>query len=620
MSDPRASARDLESTELVAIYAPMARAYALILGVYYILLTAGHLLVLKGDLAIVMACLAATSGVLILSLRFTLLQTVKDLKILGLSVFLVNVFAVANVVTHASYAGDEIQFVYLLMIAFSSGILGPTLGVVGVSLALVTVGAVFLTITGSEALIVTKFFTGVTAVAGSLAASVFLHRMVRSQVDFRVQSQDLLEIVERERIRAQNMADEADFANRAKTDFLANMSHELRTPLNGVVGIANTLAATKLDVQQKEMVDLIDASGRTLARLLSDILDFSKIEAGKVEIERVAFDLRAELDASALLLQTYAADKKLQFGVTYGEHARGWYFGDATRIKQIVANLVSNAVKFTDQGEVQVFIDWSEASEILEIKVCDTGIGFDKETGRRLFQRFIQADTSITRRFGGTGLGLAICRGLIEAMGGGMNWESEPGEGSTFIVRIPLEREMAPSLTASPDASQEPVASDIDAPLRILAAEDHPTNQKVLRLILEPLGIDLTMCDDGMAALKAYQSSRFDVVLMDMQMPVMDGLTATQAIREHEKAHHLPATPIVMVTANAMRQHRDQAIEAGANSHLAKPFTPSSLMIAIEAALAEAQVYEDMNGDTSKAVETNDPTHLSTDEKMLGMF
>ncbi len=620
MSDPRASARDLESTELVAIYAPMARAYALILGVYYILLTAGHLLVLKGNLAIVMACLAATSGVLILSLRFTLLQTVKDLKVLGLSVFLVNLFAVANVVTHASYAGDEIQFVYLLMIAFSSGILGPTLGVVGVSLALVTVGAVFLTITGSEALIVTKFFTGVTAVAGSLAASVFLRRMVRSQVDFRVQSQDLLEIVERERIRAQNMADEADFANRAKTDFLANMSHELRTPLNGVVGIANTLAATKLDVQQKEMVDLIDASGRTLARLLSDILDFSKIEAGKVEIERVAFDLRAELDASALLLQTYAADKKLQFGVTYGEHARGWYFGDATRIKQIVANLVSNAVKFTDQGEVQVFINWSEASEILEIKVCDTGIGFDKETGRRLFQRFIQADTSITRRFGGTGLGLAICRGLIEAMGGGMNWESEPGEGSTFIVRIPLEREMAPSLTASPDASQEPVASDIDAPLRILAAEDHPTNQKVLRLILEPLGIDLTMCDDGMAALKAYQSSRFDVVLMDMQMPVMDGLTATQAIREHEKAHHLPATPIVMVTANAMRQHRDQAIEAGANSHLAKPFTPSSLMIAIEAALAEAQVYEDMNGDTSKAVETNGPTHLSTDEKMLGMF
>lgn len=589
MIDPRASAKDMEAAELVAIYAPMVRSYALILGVYYILLTAGHLLVLKGDLAIVMACLAATSGVLILTLRFTLLRAIKDLSLLGLGVFFINLLAITNVVTHTSYAGDEAQFVYLLMLAFASAILGPSLRVVGATLSLVAISAVFLTVTGTEAMLVSKVFTGVTAVVGSFAASLFLHRMVQSQVDFRVQSSDLLEIVERERIRAQNMADEADFANRAKTDFLANMSHELRTPLNGVVGIANTLAATKLDAQQKEMVDLIDASGRTLARLLSDILDFSKIEAGKVEIEREAFDLRAELDASALLLQTYAADKKLQFGVTYGEHARGWFYGDATRIKQIVANLVSNAVKFTNQGEVQVFIGWSEASEILEIKVCDTGIGFDKEIGRRLFQRFIQADTSITRRFGGTGLGLAICRGLIEAMGGGLNWESEPGEGSTFIVRIPLEREMAPSLTASPDASQYPVASDADAPLRILAAEDHPTNQKVLRLILEPLGIDLTMCEDGMAALKAYQSSRFDVVLMDMQMPIMDGLSATQAIREHERAYHLPATPVVMVTANAMRQHRDQAIEAGANSHLAKPYTPSSLMIAIEAALAEAQ-------------------------------
>lgn len=620
MSNPRATAEKMEAAELVAIYAPMARAYALILGIYYVLLTAGHLLILKGNLAIVMACLAATSGLLILTLRFTLLREAKKLETIGLSVFLVNLLAITNVVTHASYAGDESQFVYLLMVAFSSAILGPTLGVVGASLALVGLGAAFLTVTGSDAMVVNKIFTGLTAVIGSFAAGVFLHRTVRSQVDFRVQSQDLLEIVERERMRAQTMADEADFANRAKTDFLANMSHELRTPLNGVVGIANTLATTKLDTQQKEMVDLIDASGRTLARLLSDILDFSKIEAGKVEIERAPFDLRAELDASALLLQTYAADKKLQFDVTYGEHARGWFYGDAIRIKQIVANLVSNAVKFTDKGEVHVFINWSEASEILEIKVVDTGIGFDKETGRRLFQRFIQADTSITRRFGGTGLGLAICRGLIEAMGGGMNWESEPGEGSTFIVRIPLEREEAPSLSATTEAAIEPAVSEQDAPLRILAAEDHPTNQKVLRLILDPLGVDLTMCDDGMAALKAYQSSHFDVVLMDMQMPIMDGLSATQAIREHEKAHNLPATPIVMVTANAMRQHRDQALAAGANSHLAKPFTPVSLMNAIEQALSEAPSADTTDDSAPKSVVTATPAQLSTDEKLLGMF
>ncbi len=620
MSNSRATAEKMESAELVAIYAPMARAYAMILGVYYVLLTAGHLLILQGSLAIVMACMAATSGLLILTLRYTLLRAVKKLEYVGLSAFFVNLIAITNVVTHASYAGDELQYVYLLMVAFAAAILGPTLGVVGATLAMVALGAGYLTFTGTEAMMVNKAFTGVTAVVGSFSAAVFLHRTVRSQVDFRVQSQDLLEIVERERMRAQTMADEADFANRAKTDFLANMSHELRTPLNGVVGIANTLATTKLDTQQKEMVDLIDASGRTLARLLSDILDFSKIEAGKVEIERAPFDLRAELDASALLLQTYAADKKLQFDVTYGEHARGWFYGDATRIKQIVANLVSNAVKFTDQGEVHVFINWSEASEILEIKVVDTGIGFDKETGRRLFQRFIQADTSITRRFGGTGLGLAICRGLIEAMGGGMNWESEPGEGSTFIVRIPLEREEAPALVATADQSPETDTTGQEAPLRILAAEDHPTNQKVLRLILEPLGVDLTVCDDGMAALKAYQANHFDVILMDMQMPVMDGLSATQAIREHEKAHNLPSTPIVMVTANAMRQHRDQAIEAGANSHLAKPFTPVSLMNAIEAALGETSTQDSQDNLTSKSDGAAATAQLSTDEKMLGMF
>jgi len=180
MIDPRASAKDFESTELVAIYAPMARAYALILGVYYILLTAGHLLVLKGNLAVVMACLAATSGVLILTLRFTLLRAIKDLSLLGLSVFLINLIAITNVVTHTSYAGDEAQFVYLLMIAFASAILGPSLRVVGANLSLVAISVIFLIFTGSEAMIVNKVFTGLTAVAGSFAASLFLHRMVRS--------------------------------------------------------------------------------------------------------------------------------------------------------------------------------------------------------------------------------------------------------------------------------------------------------------------------------------------------------------------------------------------------------------------------------------------------------
>ncbi len=255
--------------------------------------------------------------------------------------------------------------------------------------------------------------------------------------------------------------------------------------------------------------------------------------------------------------------------------------------------MISNAVKFTEKGKIEVLIDWLEATEVLEIKVSDSGIGFDQETGQKLFQRFVQADNSITRRFGGTGLGLAICRGLIEAMGGGLDWKSTPGIGSSFTVRIPLPAHAAPAsknsgtLSASSELYAGQDYEGPDAPLRILVAEDHPTNQKVIQLILEPLGAEVTMCDNGQIALDAFRANSFDIVLMDMQMPVMDGLTATQAIRAHERSFNLTPTPVIMVTANAMRQHRDQALAAGANSHLAKPVTPTSLTMAIGALLDE---------------------------------
>jgi two-component system, sensor histidine kinase len=221
-----------------------------------------------------------------------------------------------------------------------------------------------------------------------------------------------------------------------------------------------------------------------------------------------------------------------------------------------------------------VAIDWSAESEILEIKVTDTGVGFDAEAGKKLFQRFVQADASITRRFGGTGLGLAICRGLVDAMCGGMSWSSQPGVGSVFTVRLPAAPEDAP-------VAKEPVLSqNLDQcetqTIRILAAEDHKTNQKVLSMILEPLGIDLVICENGALAVEAYQTQAFDVVLMDMQMPVMDFEDQSGALR----------TPIVMLTANAMRQHREAAKEAGADYHVAKPFTPASLLEAIEIALS----------------------------------
>jgi two-component system, sensor histidine kinase len=245
---------------------------------------------------------------------------------------------------------------------------------------------------------------------------------------------------------------------------------------------------------------------------------------------------------------------------------------------------VSNAVKFTQTGSVHVRVAWKPAQEWLVLEVADTGIGFSKEAGRKLFERFIQADTSITRRYGGTGLGLSICRGLIDAMGGGLKWASEPGQGTTFTVTLPLE----PSDVELEKTRATPVEFDAsEARLRILAAEDHPTNQQVLRLILEPLGVDLQIVPDGQQAVEAFKAQPFDIILMDMQMPIMDGLTATQEIRALEVASQRDRTPIIMLTANALREHKEAATIAGADLHVAKPFTPQSLVGAIEALLSD---------------------------------
>ncbi|MDO9249425.1 MAG: ATP-binding protein, partial [Phenylobacterium sp.] len=233
----------------------------------------------------------------------------------------------------------------------------------------------------------------------------------------------------------------AQAANQAKTDFLANMSHEIRTPLNGVIGVVAALAQTELSLAQREMVGLIETSGLTLERLVSDILDLSKIEAGRLEIETAPFDLAEALEGVLHINRLKADEKGLAFAADFDEDARGAFLGDATRLKQVVGNLLSNAVKFTEQGGVRLRVSLTEAGDgpaHLTVEIRDTGVGFDAETGANLFQRFSQADSTITRRFGGTGLGLSICKAIIEMMGGEISASSEPGRGSLFRATFPL--------------------------------------------------------------------------------------------------------------------------------------------------------------------------------------
>jgi signal transduction histidine kinase/ActR/RegA family two-component response regulator len=381
--------------------------------------------------------------------------------------------------------------------------------------------------------------------------------------------------------------DAAEAANRAKSEFLANMSHEIRTPLNGVMGVASALSRTGLDANQREMVGLIESSAKTLEALLSDVLDLARVESGRLVLTSEPFEPRRCLIDVGALFHPTAEAKSLDLIIEPTPDLEGAFLGDAPRIRQILSNLVSNAVKFTPSGRVSLGASALRTPDGIEAKIWvrDSGIGFDDETKARLFGRFEQADGSITRRYGGTGLGLAISRSLAERMGGSLDAVSTPGEGATFTLTLPLTRTETPA--AASDAAGVATAAaptEPGAPLKVLLAEDHPTNRRVVQLLLESVGVDLTCVENGAEAVDAAEHGAFDLVLMDMQMPVMDGLTAIRIIREGEAASGRPRAEIHALTANAMPEHAEASRAAGADGHLTKPILADDLFRTIEAA------------------------------------
>lgn len=369
-------------------------------------------------------------------------------------------------------------------------------------------------------------------------------------------------------------------ANAEKSRFLANMSHELRTPLNGVIAISETLAGQQSTPKGRELAELIVSSGRLLERVLTDILDFSKIEAGEIRLAVEDFTMDRLVGGIAELHRASAENKGLSFRWSVAPEARGRYAGDTVRLTQVLSNLLSNAVKFTEAGHVS--LDVTTDGEAVRFAVTDSGIGFGEDVRTRLFKRFEQADDSIRRRFGGTGLGLAISRSLVELMDGTIDVESEPGRGAVFTVLIPLQRLEGDAAEERPVQPQE---VDI-AGRRVLLAEDHPTNQKVVQLILESVGVAPVIVENGALALDLLKTERFDVVLMDMQMPELDGLSATALLRAFELEAGLPRTPVIMLTANALDEHVRASYEAGADLHLSKPIHAVALIQSIVQAIA----------------------------------
>jgi CheY-like chemotaxis protein len=397
--------------------------------------------------------------------------------------------------------------------------------------------------------------------------------LARSLRDERARADDLLGSLE---CRVQQRTAELERANEEKSRFLANMSHELRTPLNGVIALSETLVKSQTTAHDVEVAELIVASGRLLEQVLTDILDVSKIEAGEMDIESRAFDLATVVNQVSALHRASADAKGLTLRSTLDPLIAGAYLGDAVRLTQVLSNLLSNAVKFTQVGEVVLAVRRSDKG--VRFCVSDTGMGFDDEVKARLFQRFEQADVSIRRRFGGTGLGLAICRSLVELMGGEIETASTPGVGSMFSFDLLLARVENPPAAAGPAQAAQDAFFD---PVRVLLAEDHPTNQKVVQLILQSVGADLTIVENGRLALEALADGPFDVVLMDMQMPELDGLSATALLREREATLGLARTPVIMLTANAMDEHRRASFDAGADRHLSKPLRAAELLDAI---------------------------------------
>lgn len=395
------------------------------------------------------------------------------------------------------------------------------------------------------------------------------NKALESEIEIRTQAQKDLALAK----------ERAESADRAKSEFLAGMSHEIRTPMNTMLGMGELILETDPSPTQRKYIEIFQSSGEMLLGLINDVLDLSKIESGQIELESVPIDRDEFLARTQRIVAGRAEQKGLDFVIDVHDGVPRTFMGDPTRLRQVLVNLIDNGVKFTDKGEVRLILKQTD-NNLLTFAVIDTGIGIMESVQEQIFRRFTQADTSTTREYGGTGLGLAISRRLVELMGGTIELISTPGEGSAFHFSL--------KLAAVEQATKEPIkqskgmeaAIEIlsNTPMKILVAEDSESNQALIELYFKKTACHLDFAADGRKAVELYETTPYDLVLMDIQMPTMDGYEATRMIRSIEQERGTPPVPIVAVTANAFKEDQERCLEAGCNDYLAKPVRKNTLL------------------------------------------
>lgn len=413
--------------------------------------------------------------------------------------------------------------------------------------------------------------------------SKFLEKRIKERMHELTDEINERKIIEEELKKSYNQLEElaikANAASQAKSSFLATMSHEIRTPMNGIIGMINILKQSELSLEQKDSLNIIDFSANNLLAIVNDILDFSKIESGQIELEQIPFDLHKSIEDIIKLLSFKTTDKNIALKREIDDDVPLYAIGDPVRINQIILNLTNNAIKFTEKGSVKIKLERINSTDkevIIKISIIDTGIGISDEAKANLFKEFFQANNSISRKYGGTGLGLAISKKLVELMKGKIGVESTLGKGSTFWFTINILKCTKEEFLQS--KHQQPIIKKMEHKLEILVAEDNLINQKIVMANLKKMGHKVDVASNGQIAIELFKQKAYDIILMDVQMPELNGIEATQAIRLIEEKEGRKPIFIVAMTANVLKEDIEHYLEIGMNSYLSKPFKVEELV------------------------------------------